>query len=238
MKKLFLVVLAIIAVVCLAACGEKKEPEKVSGETVVSGEVSNIPEAISSTSAEKYQAVIDDYKAAAAEFDLDDIDGEEKITAKYGYVNPSLIMHYARYKDTGIDFTFGYYDIDNNGVDELIVGLGGAAGAIYTYDEVNKIAVKVFFQDTLERGSLNGYDNGILCSSGAGGAALHYYEFGKMTADGLGYESLEKIEEEYVEGKDTPVYRNAESGDTLSYTSIDEIYNKYVGEAKLISLFQ
>ena len=55
-----------------------------------------------------------------------------------------------------------------------------------------------------------------------------------IATDGTTYELLEAVEEEYVEGKETPVYRNAKTGEELSYTSLDEVMNKYIANARKI----
>ena len=237
MKKLLLIALAVLVVACLAACGEKKEPENKPVDEVVSGEVSTTTEPTdlpNTQNAELYEAVTDDYRAAFAFFSLDDVDGEEKLAEECKLVSTTLVAHICRYSDAGTEVTYNYYDIDKNGVDELIVGANGAPGAIYTYDQANKVPVKVFFQDTMERGSLSIYDNGTIYSEGAGGAALHYFEFGKMSADGLGYESLEKVEEEYLEENQAPVYRNPETGETLAYTSYNDVADKYIANAQTV----
>jgi hypothetical protein len=43
---------------------------------------------------------------------------------------------------------------------------------------------------------------------------------------------LEKVQEEYVEGQENPVYTNADTGETLDYTSYDRLLAKYVSGAK------
>ena len=88
----------------------------------------------------------------------------------------------------------------------------------------------------MERGSIVIYDNGIILSQGAGGAALHYYTFGKIDADKVEFVELEKIEEEYFEGDDTPLYRELGTYVILEYKSLDEIMDKYVSGSKEIEL--
>ena len=237
MKKLFLIALAVLVVACLAACGEKKEPENKPVDEVVSGEVATTPEptdVADTQNAELYEAVINDYKAAFAFFSLDDIDGEEKLAEECKLVNTALVAHICRYSDAGAELTYDYYDIDKNGVDELIVGVSDSPEAIYSYDKANNVPVKIFFQETIERGSLSIYDNGSIYSEGSGGAALHYFEFGKMSADGLSFESLEKVEEEYLEEDQQPVYRNPETGETLAYTSFNDVADKYIANAEIV----
>ena len=237
MKKLLLFMLVITAAVCLVACGNQEKTQPVSNNETEKVEENSEPATLpASQSDDMYQAVIDDYKFGLASFNLDDVDAEEKLVEEHGYANPSLVTHIARYEADGVEVTFAFYDIDKNGVDELLVGASGTLGAIYAYDKDYNVPVNIFFQDTMERGMLNIYDNGIICSEGSGGAALHYYEFGKMAANGVSYELLESIEEEYIYENEAPVYRDAKTGTTLEYKSLDEIMDKYVSGAKIVEL--
>ncbi len=185
---------------------------------------------------EIYGDVINSYKKAYEEYDIEDYESEDKIPAKYDLVSLTLITHVARYSEDGTVLTYEYYDIDKNGVDELIVGASGAPGAIYSFNKKDNQVTKVFFQDTMERGDLSIYDNGVIFSSGAGGAALHYYEFGKISEEDASYELLEKIEEEYESENKPPVYRDAETSKELKYKSYDEIVDKYLSGAKKVEL--
>ena len=185
---------------------------------------------------EMYSKVIDDYKNASKEIDLEDFDSIEKAGSKYELVNTLLIEHVKRYSEQGVALTYEYYDIDKNGVDELIMGASGAPGAIYSYDKNDSKAVKIFFQDTMERGDLSIYDNGVILSSGAGGAMLHIYEFGKISEEDTAYTILEKVEEEYEEGKEVPTYKDASTNKVLSYKSYDELVEKYLENASKVEL--
>ena len=185
---------------------------------------------------EMYGDVINSYKNAYKEYDMEDYESEDKILAKYDLVSITLIEHVLRYEENDVSLTYEYYDIDQNGVDELIVGASGAPGAIYSFNKNENKVVKVFFQDTMERGDLSIYDNGVIFSSGAGGAALHYYEFGKISKDDASYELLEKIEEEYEMENEHPVYRDVETSKELNYKSYDEIVDKYLSGAEKVEL--
>ncbi|MCR5186436.1 MAG: hypothetical protein K6D97_04895 [Clostridia bacterium] len=186
---------------------------------------------------DRYKDVISQYKEAYETFDLDNFESEEEISSKYNLVNPSLIVHVAQYSENGVELTYEYYDVDQNGVDELIVGASGAAGAIYSFDENNNKAVKIFYQDTMERGNLSIYDNGVLLSAGSAGAVVHIYEFGKISDDGKSYELFEAIQEEYEMGSDElPTYKDVNTNKELKYKSYDEIAEKYLSGAKEVEL--
>ena len=238
MKRFLLFVLAVITVFSLVACGEQNKPEKTSGEPAVkSGEVTTTPEPADlpdTQNDELYESVTNDYKAAFAFFSLDDVDGIEKLEEECKLVSSTLVAHICRYSDDGAELTYDYYDIDKNGVDELIVGASKAPGAIYSYDKTKNVPVIVFFQDTMERGNLSIYDNGVIFSEGAGGAALHFYRFGKINPETLEFEELAMIQEEYTEGKEEPTYTDFNTEKVLEYKSLDEIMNVYVADAKKV----
>lgn len=236
MKKMILIVLAVLVIACLTACGnEMNTDNNINTNDDTSTIIGNITEINTEddvitqkpTNEEMYGDLISDYENALSEYDLNDLDIDEKIANKYELISTTLLMHITRYANDGVELTFSYTDIDKNGIDELLVGASDSIGAIYSFDENTNKPVKIFFQSTLERGNLSVYDNGIILSEGAGGAALHYYEFGKIATDGISYELLEAIEEEYLEGSETPVYRNSETNQELEYKSLDEIMNKY-----------
>lgn len=241
MKKLLIGIIAIILVIGLTACNETQETvteapqttELVTTNEKVELELDTL---LDSPSGDIYQDIIDDYTYVLNHYDIEKFEEEEQFFIDAGRSNTSLIFHILRNKDAGAEVTFAHYDIDQNGIEELMVGANGAYGAIYSFDPIKKAPVKIFFQDTMERGNLFIYDNGIICSEGAGGAALHYYEFGKIGADGATYEKLESVLEEYTEGAETPVYKDAKTEEVLGYKSLDELMNKYVANAKKVEL--
>ena len=146
---------------------------------------------------EIYKDVINNYKQAKEEFEKDDTLAIEK---KYPLVSEILISHAVRYKENNVEIAYTYYDIDNNGIKELILGIKLTdsnkliPAAIYTHTS-NYEVKKLYYQNTIERGNLSIYDNGTLYSIGSGGAALHYYGFYKIASDGTSLETLENIRE-------------------------------------------
>lgn len=181
-----------------------------------------------------YENVIADYKNAVAEYDLEDIDSDSKLMENYPLVNSSIIMHIARYSDEGVKLTYAFYDVNKDGIDELLVGAGNSCGAIYSYNKNSDKLVKIHFLDTMERGNLSIYDNGIIITDGAGGAAIHYYEYGKISEGTTSYEELEAVIEEYVDGSEIPIYKKYDTEEVLDYKSLTEINDKYISNAKVI----
>lgn len=226
MKRLLLGTLAVLAMFSLVAC-DKKEVTPNGGEIPPPVEESTEPQEPSYQ--EKYIGLVEDYQKAIEAYDLEDVDADSKIPE---ILSDTLIMHIKRYAENGVELLYAYDDIDQNGTDELLVGANNGLGAIYAYDNETKEPVAIAFQSTLERGNMSVYDNGIILMEGAGGAALHYYEFGKIGSDGKSYQQMEYIQEEYTEGNETPTYTNAETGEVLEYQSLEEIMNQYIGGAK------
>ena len=186
---------------------------------------------------EIYKDVINNYKQAKEEFEKDDTLAIEK---KYPLVSEILISHAVRYKENNVEIAYTYYDIDNNGIKELILGIKLTdsnkliPAAIYTHTS-NYEVKKLYYQNTIERGNLSIYDNGTLYSIGSGGAALHYYGFYKIASDGTSLETLENIREEYITDNNLKYY-NENNNNELSYKNLDEITGKYINAAKEIEL--
>ena len=232
MKKLILGMLAVVTVFSFTACDKKQEEPNKEDVTVPVTDTNTQNTQVELTNEEMYESVVKDYQNALAEYDLENIDADTKIPEN---LSDTLIMHIARYASEGVSLAHSYYDLDKNGTDELLIGANNGLGAIYTYDKEAKTPVALAFQSTMERGNMAIYDNGVILMEGAGGAALHYYEFGKIGIDGKSYQVLETIQEEYVDGNEAPTYTDSGTGAKLEYQSLDEIMNKYVGNAEVVT---
>ena len=227
-------VFAIAAMILLTGCEKAEEVENT--EIAEQTEYEEVVKKDVPSKETMYGEMISNYEKAVKEYDLNDIDIDEKIKEKYGIRDTSLLMHLARYASEGVSLSKGFYDIDRNGVDELILGVDKMPVTIYSYDLEKKEPVFVYALDTIERGSMTIY-NGIFCTEGSGGAALHVYNFMKIADDEISAEILESVEEEYVEGSEVPEYRALGSKQRLEYKSIDELYAKYITEAKEVKVF-
>lgn len=246
MFSVLIIAILVMTIFVLTGCEKNQEGnnavvnsntlENNTVETDVTNTTSENKEKLSNE--EMYGDLIKNYEKALAEFDMDNLDSEEEIKSKYGIEDLTLIMHIARYAEDGVKLTKEFYDIDKNGIDELILGADNGIGVIYSYDTKTNKPVFIFAQDTLERGSASIYDNGVIYSGGSGGAMLHVYEFGKISEDGISYKLLEKVEEEYMEDSETPEYRNTATGRKLDYKSLDEVTDKYILNAKVVEIFK
>ncbi len=257
MKKIIIILIAILVIAAVFCLGYNSKNIDKSGKNDNSIAISNNSDTTnivanqtsneeientsnsntssSSSSSDMYEAVLSQYKKAMSEFDLDDID-EEKIEKKYSLVNPILVAHVTRFSNMDVKLTYQLFDIDKNGTDELIVGADGAPGAIYSYDTSKKSPVKIAFLDTMERGSMSVYENGTIETSGAGGAAVHYFEFGKITEDGISYELIEKVEEEYQGEGSKATYKDLSTNKTLNYRDAEEVISKNTSGSKIVEL--
>jgi hypothetical protein len=206
---------------------ENKENNNQTSETITEEQKEENVEEI-------YKEIINEYKNAKEEFEQDDTLSLEE---KYPLVSETLITHIIRYKET-TQLSYTYYDIDNNGTKELILGLKEddntlMPAAIYTHND-NEVK-KIYYLDTIERGNLEIYDNGILYSTGAGSATTHYYRFYKIASDGISLETLENIKEEYI--TDTEVkYYEGDTENTLDYKDSNEILKKYINNSNKLEL--
>ena len=243
-KTLLLTIMIVVFIFAFTGCEssiEKVEEPEITETTETVAEKEEIKEEkedvkeIIISNEDMYGEVINNYENALKEYNFDDLDIDEKIEEKYGIKDTSLLMHLTRYSGDGVKLSKKYYDIDKNGVDELILGADNQSGVIYSFDKKTNKPVFVFALDTLERGTMVIFDNGVVFSGGSGGAASHYYEYGKISADGITYKLLENVDEEYTEDSEIPVYKDPETGKKLSYKSLDEVEEKYIYGAKQIS---
>ena len=226
MKKIIVIIL-IIVLIFIGYRGYKFYKEYTGVDVYVETEnKEEKQEDSTSIDEELYQELIAEYKKTLDEFYFENFDYE---IDEDSLLSLTLIEHVARYKAEGVNLTYDLYDIDSNGVDELIVEANGAPGAIYSYDTKEEKVVKIFFQDTMERGNLIIYDNGTILSEGSGGATLHYYEFGRIARGGTEYERFIQVEEEYLD-EENVVYKNVETGHILNVDSLDEIMDRYIFE--------
>ena len=225
--------MVVLLSILLVGC-DKNEAKPSSNESNDVTTVEN--EDIKIENADIYKDILNDYENALAEYDFEDLDSDAKIEKKYPLVNISLIEHIARYADNGVKLTHAFYDINKDGIDELIVGAENACGAIYSYNKESNEVVKIYFLDSFERANLEIYDNGVISMEGSGGATIHLYEYGKISEDSTSYEVLESVMTEYMEEIQTLVFTNYETDELLDYKSVEEIDEKYISGAKVVDI--
>ena len=183
-----------------------------------------------------YKSIIDNYKKAFSEYDENDENSLDTLEKKYSNIN-SFILFVGGH--TNMKVLYSLYDIDKNGTNELIISTEyenyKKIGAIYSYNKDTNKAVKVYYPGTIERGDFSIYDNGIMIELGTGGAYSHGYDIGKISQDGLSFELIDQIDEEYIEETKTRIYTDIRTQEVLNYKSEDDILNKYVPNSKKVN---
>ena len=137
-----------------------------------------------------YQEVLTEYTAAC-------MDGNYANTREqYQYANNDMI---SLYHDFGsFDLYYAYYDIDHNGIEELIIGDGASAFDIYAFD--GEKAVKLVNEPALGvRAQLAIMKTGELYVTGSSGADSSVYYMVRLKDDGCFTESVFYYEYDYME---------------------------------------
>ena len=125
MKKKVLLVLAVLSLASLVACGSQKENlpsenqpesqvvENAGLETSATENEAEVGGQIPSTE-NMYGDLITDYKNALSEYDLEDLDAEEKAISKNSLISGTLLTHVARYAGNGVELTYQFYDLNKD----------------------------------------------------------------------------------------------------------------------------
>lgn len=163
----------------------------------------------------RYSKLLNDYREALKN---PNYDGSNEL------INDVLISHIKRYNDEKLKYSF--YDIDGNGIKELIIGADGKPQAIYSYDTTQNKVVKIYYIASTERAIIQIYENGIIYVEGSGGAKTSYYEFGRIASNGIEYEEIEYIEREFNDEGNESTFKNYHTHEKLNYKSVDEMKNK------------
>ena len=161
---------------------------------------------------------------------------------RWGVIGPNLNLNLVYYLGTSENFEMYYalYDIDKNGIPELI--LGGAFNDdkprlydVFTYDKTEGINPFASLDYNFgERTSLYLYANGILEVHWALGGTHHGMNFYKISSDGFNIELVEGVSikpKDYEDG-----YYHDENGETeISKMEFDTILQSYrdAGEIEL-----
>ena len=98
--------------------------------------------------------------------------------------NSFFLDDYARSVGSVSEVSYAFYDIDGNGVSELIIGSSGGGAIAYTLYSGNAIELAYWYGYRHNFIGIN--ELGYMVGYGSGGAAVGTQEFYKMTADGSG----------------------------------------------------
>lgn len=153
-----------------------------------------------------YQKITDEYSEAINK----GYDYVLKNKDKYPNVNTLALFNNKNYP---MQFFYCNYDIDNNGIDELLIGYDkDKIFDVYSFDDNNVLkALKLFKDETLaERSELIIFKNGVIKIHGSGGAEFGSENFYKFSDNGY---TLNKIKEYIVDWElypKTPYYNDHE----------------------------
>lgn len=172
----------------------------------------------------KYSKVIEQYKEAIEDTNIKE--DYNLVEEKYSFVNEPFMYYYHMYG--GGKFNYTYYDIDNNGIDELLVSYNGIK-SIYTYDGNNPIEVI----EIGDRAELEIYNNGVIYHRSSTGAATGYMEFYKIV--GNDKELLEDYDYLF-ENEELSIYDDIDYKNKLEYKSIEEVEQDNLSKVDLMEL--
>lgn len=153
---------------------------------------------------EAYQKIIDEYVSA-----IDAGESYESSSPEFPNVNAIAMLQKRNYN---IDIKYALYDIDGNGIEELLFTNDEKYDCImdiYTFDRTS--ANKLFNDDTLaERSHLTIYEDGTIYIYGSGGAAYGSATFYKIIDGGYDVMIAEKYSFDSILYPDTPFYNDNE----------------------------
>jgi len=173
----------------------------------------------------KYSSVIDEYSRAMK----DEITNDNEIEERYNTLNTAYISDYHFRNNLDLLFYYSFYDIDNNDVDELLIGYGDDCSSnqngcivvdIYAYNN-NPIKLEKV-SNVYYRTYLRIYDNGILGVYGSGSAVTGGVKFYKIANDGYTEEELGNYSYEFKD-ENTVVITDENTQQITNYTSLNDI---------------
>lgn len=172
-----------------------------------------------------YEEVLNQYKAILSEPDLLE-EESDAVKAVYPYVDVyqlSLNYYTNNYKTA---VWYSYYDIDSNGIDELILYFGEEnyirLEVIYTYGDS---AVITLLDEFTDRYSLKIYTDGTIYVSGSGGWAWGSGTLYSFNEDGTDLDIVAEYEWDFEAFPDTPYY---DGKDYLTESEWDAVFEDKV----------
>lgn len=212
MRKIVLMLMLVFAILMTAGCN------KISAETTqpTEEEVLVADETSSVTPSEAYEAILDEYKTACLDSEYLSVrnNNEEDLKELYPdvYMNISMAQYHGDYNTS--NFYYTYYDIDNNGTDELLIGNGDDAAIyivdVYSFDGTK--AVKLIDNEGLaDRSSLKIFTDGTMYEYNSSGAMSGSSRFSQIDEDGCSNISIKEYEVDGYTYPDTPYISGSES---------------------------
>ena len=184
---------------------------------------------------EMYSSIITEYKNAINDTTIES--DYSIISEKYKNVNETIVRYYHTYHAQ--KFSYSYFDIDSNGIDELIISESGSGTYIvidvFTYNGAN--AIKLIDEKSLgDRSSLQIWNNGILYLKGSGGASEGSLTFSKINNDGFSNEIINDYFYRYDNSNDITFFDDVNETNKLSFSSISEVESVHLSGASLVDM--
>lgn len=201
----------------------EENPEEEVSETGVSpeseeteGEESEIVEEEAGPLADypAYQLLVDEYYTTIMEADLENIPESLNTDVVEEIVN----------EESERDLYYSLYDIDGNGIEELLLSLDDQIFEVYSTD--GEIISPYFNDEYLsQRSYLTLYDNGHMIVQASGGAEYSQYSLFEISGDGLVVTELDRIMYDSVGAPEgTPFYRESEPEVYYTQEEFDEMF--------------
>lgn len=187
---------------------------------------------VEKTNQEMYSEVLDEYKEALS----------PTLAINYIYVNENYMDNYKKLKGTEFEFDleYAFYDINNDGIDELIINRDIVD--IFSYDGNDIIRL---FKETAhclsDRCHLELYEDGTIYQHGSSGAAYQHLEFYSINK-GAKLDSLGLYLAVYGEDNTLTIYDSetynylAETGTKAVYQTVDGILEYHLKGTKKVNL--
>ena len=172
---------------------------------------------------EAYQVVTAEYQTVLA------MDRENFLEAPYIYFNGdhAAVVYYHMYREGS--FHYAYYDIDGNGVEELLIGSGPEEYIrivdIYGFDGVQ--AVQLVDEPTLgDRSQLTLMEDGSLYLYGSNGAASGVHKLWRIGGSGYALDEIYEYSFDFMEVYDG-IYHGAD-GSTVTEGEFQTMMASYI----------
>lgn len=124
-------------------------------------------------------------------------------------------------------FYFGFYDIDQNGIKELILSENGIIKYIYTYDVAN--ASTVFLEEASSHFTVRGYtslsNDGHIYQENTGGAFYSEFKTFRMAEDGVSTELIGHYIFDQNKNGDYPYYFADNPNESFTFEQLSEVTN-------------
>lgn len=186
---------------------ETEDEETDNAEEVVEeeGPLANYP---------AYQLLVDEYYTTIMEADLENIPES---------LNNDVVEEIVN-EESERELYFSLYDIDGNGIEELLLSLDDQIFEVFSTD--GEIISPYFNDEYLsQRSYLTLYDNGHMIVQASGGAEYSQYSLFEISGDGLVVTELDRIMYDSVGAPEgTPFYRESEPEVYYTQEEFDEMF--------------